>query len=58
MPTAEPLTAIREANDLDIAEEAAWTYIEVEGWIATPQLLFALKEVCRERLREVYGIDA
>ena len=58
MPTAEPLTPIREANDLDIAEEAAWTYIETSGWVVTPQLFFAIKQLCRERLKEVHGIES
>jgi hypothetical protein len=57
MPILDPQTAIRFANDLDRAEEAAWTRIELEGWIPTPQLLFALKQVHRERMIEVYGTE-
>jgi hypothetical protein len=45
MPSHDPLTAIREANDLEpeIAIEAAWSIIAKRDWIPTPQLLFALK---------------
>jgi hypothetical protein len=28
--------------------EAAWDYIAIRGWAATPQLLFALKAYARE----------
>jgi hypothetical protein len=45
MPSPDPLTAIREANDLEpeIAIEAAWSIIAKRGWTPMPQLLFALK---------------
>ena len=41
-------TAIREPNDVDIAEETAWSIIQQNKWIATPQLLFALKAWTKE----------
>ena len=46
--TPDALTAIREPCDIDIAEETAWSIIEQNGWIATPQLLFALKAWTKE----------
>lgn len=58
MPTADPPTAIREPNDIDLADGAAWTYIETSGWVVTPQLFFAIKQLCRERLKEVHGIES
>jgi hypothetical protein len=50
MPTLDPQTAIRPANDIDIAEEVAWSIIEQRKWTATPQLLFALKALAAEEL--------
>jgi hypothetical protein len=44
MPTADLQTPIRPANDLDVLDEAAWTYLERCGWVCTPQLLFAVKQ--------------
>ena len=52
IPTPDPLTPFREPNDIDKAEEAAWSYIEMMGFVPTPQLLFALKEVAREMMAE------
>jgi hypothetical protein len=39
MPTADLLTAIRPANDIDVVEETAWGY--AAQYVPTPQLLFA-----------------
>jgi hypothetical protein len=50
MPTLDPQTAIRPANDIDLAEEVAWSIIEQRRWVATPQLLFALKALAAEEL--------
>ena len=52
IPTPDPLTAIREPNDLDKAEEAAWSYIEMMGYVPIPALLFALKEVAQQMISE------
>lgn len=35
-------------ND-ELDEEAAWCCLEQNGWIAVPQLLFALKDLIREK---------
>jgi hypothetical protein len=50
MPSLDPQTAIRLANDIDLAEEVAWSIIEQRKWVATPQLLFALKALAAEEL--------
>jgi hypothetical protein len=34
----------------EMAEEAAWRCIERSGWVPTPALLFAIKEVIREQM--------
>lgn len=52
IPTPDSLTVIREPNDIDKAEEAAWSYIEMMRYVPTPQLLFALKQVAREMMAE------
>jgi hypothetical protein len=44
MPLADPLTPIRAASDLDMVDEAAWSFMEQSGWTCTPQLLFAIKQ--------------
>lgn len=34
----------------EVSTEAAWLEIERRGWVPTPQLLFALKEVIEEEM--------
>lgn len=50
MPEADELTAIRSAGDLDRLDEAAWSLLERNGWVATPQLLFALKDLLNDEI--------
>ena len=56
--TPDALTAIREPCDIDVAEETAWSIIEQNGWIATPQLLFALKAWTKEIVEKRIRFDA
>jgi hypothetical protein len=43
---------VEKLTDLDIALETAWAFIELRGWAATPQLLFALKQYTKDRVAE------
>jgi hypothetical protein len=55
MPTADLLTAIREPCDLDLAEETALSLIMNEPGTygpLNPRLLFAMKALCRQVIRE------
>lgn len=46
MTTIEPRA---DLQDIDWIEEEAWRLIQVNGWRATPELLFALKAMLEER---------
>jgi hypothetical protein len=47
MPTADKLTAIREACDLDVIEETVWAYLSLPYVIASPELEAAVRERAR-----------
>jgi hypothetical protein len=34
----------------EVAEEAAWRWLERSGYVPTPQLLFAMKQLIREQM--------
>lgn len=38
------------ASDEDVIEEAAWLWLERAGWVATPELFFAMKTLIREQM--------
>ena len=41
----------------ELYEETAWAVIELKGWIATPELLFALKQYTKE-IEEARELEA
>lgn len=34
----------------EAAEDAAWNWIQECGWVPTPELLFAMKELIRQQM--------
>jgi hypothetical protein len=52
MPTLDPQTPIRDACDIDWADERAWTM--ASQWVITPQLVFACRDMI---LQEEHTLD-
>lgn len=48
MPEHDAQTWLRDVADIDWIEEEAWRLIAVNGWVAMPELLFALKDLLKQ----------
>ena len=40
---------LEDASLEEVIEEAAWDWLSTVPWVATPELLFAMKAVLRQR---------
>jgi hypothetical protein len=41
---------VRVTSEEEVIEDAAWKWLERCGWVATPMLLFAMKDLIREQM--------